>query len=62
MDNKVISKTLEYLENEIWSSQHDNSYLVRTCNLLRKKQLQDFTTEDLRIMIGQEIGLKWDKR
>jgi hypothetical protein len=30
---------------------------VRTCESLRKKQLQEFTIEDLRIMIGQEISL-----
>jgi hypothetical protein len=34
-----------------------DSYLVRTCHRLRRKPLTEFTVEDLRIMIGQEIGL-----
>ncbi len=30
---------------------------VITCHKLRKKQLNNFDIEDLRIMIGQNIGL-----
>lgn len=40
-------------------SPNESSYLIKTCNSLRKKPLQDFTTEDLRIMISQEIGLPY---
>ncbi len=52
-------KSLESLEKKTWPalSSDEGSYLIKICNTLRKKQLQDFTTEDLRIMIGQEIGL-----
>jgi hypothetical protein len=52
-------KTLESLERVTWPqlSSDEGSYLIKTCNSLRKKQLISFTTEDLRIMIGQEIGL-----
>jgi hypothetical protein len=52
-------KSLEILEKDIWPeiNAEGESSLVRTCNALRKKQLKDFTTEDLRIMISQEIGL-----
>ena len=52
-------KSLENLEKNIWPTinSDESSYLIKTCNVLRKKQLQDFDTEDLRIMIGQEIGL-----
>ncbi|WP_210463375.1 contact-dependent growth inhibition system immunity protein [Rufibacter roseolus] len=55
------SKTLESLEKKIWPSldPEESTYLIRTCSSLRKKPLQDFTTEDLRIMIGQNIGLKY---
>lgn len=54
-------KTLESLENKVWPkiSSDEKTYLINTCNALRKKQLKDFTTEDLRIMIGQEIGLDY---
>ena len=52
-------KSLESREKKTWPalSSDEGSYLIKICNTLRKKQLQDFTTEDLRIMIGQEIGL-----
>jgi hypothetical protein len=59
LENNWRQKSLESLEKKTWPalSSDEGSYLIRTCNSLRKKQLQDFTTEDLRIMIGQEIGL-----
>lgn len=60
-ENNWEHKTLENLEKKIWPSlsPDEGSHLIKTCNLLRKKQLKDFTTEDLRIMIGQDIGLKY---
>jgi hypothetical protein len=59
LENNWRLKSLESLEKKTWPalSADEGSYLIKTCNSLRKKQLQDFTTEDLRIMIGQEIGL-----
>jgi hypothetical protein len=59
LENNWRQKSLESLEKKTWPalSADQGSYLIKTCNSLRKKQLQDFTTEDLRIMIGQEIGL-----
>lgn len=59
MENNWRYKTLENLEKNVWPTlgSDEGSHLIKTCHELRKKQLQDFTTEDLRIMIGQEIGL-----
>ena len=59
LENNWRQKSLESLEKKTWPalSSDEGSYLIKTCNSLRKKQLQDFTTEELRIMIGQEIGL-----
>lgn len=59
LENNWRQKSLESLENKTWQtlSTEEDSYLIRTCSSLRKTQLKDFTTEDLRIMIGQEIGL-----
>lgn len=59
MEKNWKYETLETLEKKNWPplNSHEVSHLVKTCNTLRKKQLKDFTTEDLRIMIGQEIGL-----
>jgi hypothetical protein len=59
LENNWRQKSLESLEKKTWPAlgSDEGSYLIKTCNSLRKKQLQDFTTEDLRVMIGQEIGL-----
>ena len=59
LENNWRQKSLESLEKNIWPALGPGEFsnLIKTCYLLRKKQLQDFTTEDLRIMIGQEIGL-----
>lgn len=59
-ENNWLSKSLESLEKDYWGEiPKDESRLVTTCHNLRKKQLKEFDTEDLRIMIGQNIGLKY---
>src|SRR5262245_24749022 len=50
-------KSLQDLERDDWGEPNFDSHLVRTCHRLRRVPLEDFTTEDLRIMIGQQIGL-----
>lgn len=54
-------KSLEDLEARVWPAirLEEVSYLVRTSHELRKKPLQEFGIEDLRIMTGQNIGLKY---
>ena len=37
----------------------ESSYLIVTCNNLHLKPLKEFEVEDLRIMIGQSIGLPY---
>jgi hypothetical protein len=60
-ENNWKHKSLESLEKNIWPplDSDEGSYLIKTCNQLRKKQLENFTTEDLRIIVGQSIGLKF---
>lgn len=53
-----MNATLEELENQIWGEPEFDSHLVVTCHELRRKPLEQFTVGDLRIMIGQNIGLK----
>lgn len=57
MNNFWKNRTLEELENDSWEEPNYSSNLIRTCHQLRKKELSKFTIEDLRIMIGQNIGL-----
>ena len=53
------NKTIEQLENDIWKIQNDSTRLIQRCHELRKKPLNEFDIEDLRIMVGQNIGLKF---
>lgn len=57
MKKTDLNKTLEQLENEIWKEPGYNSNLVITIFNLRKKPLMDYTIEDLRISIGQNVAL-----
>jgi hypothetical protein len=52
-------KTIEQLEGRVWSPATYESYLVSTVHRLRKKPIGEFTVEDLRIMIGQGVGLPY---
>lgn len=52
-------RTLDELDPPAWGEPTDDSYLVTTCHALRRKPIGQFSIEDLRIMIGQEIGLRW---
>ncbi len=54
-----MGKTIEQLEGKAWGEPEYDSYLVTTCHRLRKKPINLFTVEDLRIMIGQDIGTRY---
>ena len=54
-----LNNTLEQLENDIWEDPGEVTRLVNTIYRLRKKPLREFTTEDLRITIGQQVGLAY---
>ncbi len=51
--------SLQELEGQDWGEATYPSYLVRTCHALHRKPLRDFTVEDLRIMIGQNLSLDY---
>jgi CDI immunity proteins len=53
------SRSLEQLEGVDWGEPNYDSSLVTTCHELRRKPLNRFTEEDLRIMIGQKISLPY---
>lgn len=50
-------RTLDELDPPAWGSLDYGSHLVKRTHELRRKPIEDFTVEDLRIMIGQRIGL-----
>jgi len=53
----MAGKTLDELEDVVCCGPAFDSHLVTTCHRLRTKPLDEFTVEDLRIMMGQGIGL-----
>ena len=53
------SRTLDDLDLPAWGEPDHDSYLVTTCHRLRRKPIGEFSVEDLRIVIGQGIGLPW---
>ncbi|QEG37307.1 contact-dependent growth inhibition system immunity protein [Bythopirellula goksoeyrii] len=57
LESKRRGQSLDELEADDWGPPPFDSYLVTTCHRLRKKPIGEFKIEDLRIMIGQEIGL-----
>ena len=59
MTRSVGTKTLEMLECDVWPVPDYPSRLVKKAHALRKTPLDDFTVEDLRLMIGQSIGLQY---
>ena len=54
---KRRKQSLDELECVKWGPPTYDSYLVTTCHRLRTKPIGEFSIEDLRIMIGQKIGL-----
>jgi hypothetical protein len=54
-----VNKSLEELEGISFEVTVFQSSLILKCQELWRKKLKDFTIEDLRVMIGQKIGLKF---
>jgi len=60
LENNWLQKSLQSLEKKDWGTPEDSdSYLVRTVSSLRKVPLQQYSVEDVRIMIGQNEGLDY---
>jgi hypothetical protein len=57
--NATPNSSIEELEGERWPEPDFDSHLVRECHRLRKLQLRLFTVENLRIMLGQDIGSRY---
>lgn len=53
------NKSLQELEDADWGEPRFPSHLVTACHRLRRVPLREFGVEDMRIMIGQNIGLAY---
>lgn len=54
-----LKRTLEELEGERWGEPAFPSHLVTTCHRLRKVPIEQLGVEDLRILLGQAIGVTY---
>ncbi len=53
-------KSVEELEEDRWPDPPtDTTPLVRSVHQLRKKPIKDLTVENLRRLVGQDVGLRW---
>ena len=51
-------RTLDTIDPPAWGpAPPDATLMIKRCHELRSKPLRDFTVEDLRIMIGQQVAL-----
>lgn len=53
------NKSLEELENDIWDEPSFKSHLTLECYRLRKLPLSQLTAENIRMLVGQKIGLQF---
>lgn len=58
-ENNWQFKMLEHLEKEVWPKVDLNTHLGTRTSKLRKVPLNEFSIEDLRIMIGQNFSLPY---
>lgn len=59
LEDNWRQRTLEDLENDVWEESIHTTGVILTCLKLRQKPLNNFGTEDLRLMIGQNLGLTY---
>ncbi len=59
MRKATPNSSIEELESDPWPQPNSDSHLVLECHRLRKLQLRLFTVENLRIMLGQDIGSRY---
>ena len=53
------NSTIEQLENSKWVDSDFETNLTKRCHQLRKISVDKLEIEDLRLLIGQQIGLKY---
>ena len=53
------NKSIEQLENDFWDEPNFFSGLVTQCHKLRRIPISELTSGNLRLLIGQQIGLQY---
>ena len=55
----IQDKSIEELENDFREDSDFGSYVVQTSQRARKKPLSQLSKEEVRLLIGQKIGLRY---
>ena len=55
----IADQTLDELEGVEWRPPPHDSYLVTNVHRLRRVPLKQYRLEDLRLMIGQQVGVQY---
>jgi hypothetical protein len=55
--DSLEKKTLTQLENIDWGEAKTDSYIAKAAHALRYKPIGEMTVEDMRLLIGQDVGL-----
>ena len=56
---RALDLTVEQLDGEVWPHSDFDSYVVQTSQAVRKKPIRSLSDEELRLAVGQRIGLEW---
>lgn len=59
MDDALLTKTIEELDGDRWGPPEYGSHLVQEAHRLRSVPLGELTVENLRLLLGQQIGTQW---
>lgn len=57
--SNCMSRTLEQLENHVWLEPKDSTSLIDTCHRLRRIPIDLLSAGDLRLLLGQRIGVRF---
>jgi hypothetical protein len=57
--SSIADQTLDELEGVEWGPPEFDSFLVTNVHRLRRVPLKQFRVEDLRLVIGQQVGLEY---
>ena len=53
------AKSIEQLENDYWPEPDYQTPLIKKCHLFRKMPVDDLSVDQVRLLLGQKIGLKF---
>ncbi|MBM4075722.1 MAG: hypothetical protein FJ267_08785, partial [Planctomycetes bacterium] len=53
-----MTRTLEQLENDVWPEPEVHTSLIDSCHRLRRVPIDTLDPSDIRLLLGQRIGVR----